>query len=302
MFWKIFSILLLLSCHPSGESVKTLRSPTYIIYGKDHRQEYHKAPFYWQEKSLAIAAQIHRHHLLRQGNSYNFVHIPKWDTPVPYCQDERFYGQPRVARCTGFLMTSDKILTAGHCLPSCPHFVWVFDYNTEVNTFTVPQNNVYSCTRSEVFHPSSQFPEGFGVVHLDRPVLHRQPLAWRTSGTIKDHEQIALMGHPLGLPLKIDLGPNNQGNPLKKNTHPLYFIANLDSFTGNSGSPIFNVQSGLVEGIAIGGEEDFVYNNEKNCYQSKRCAQDTCQGERILRIVSLLNNEKFQSTHNIHAP
>ena len=302
MFWKISPILFLLSCYPSHGPVKTPPSLTQVIYGKDHRQEHSQVSTSWQRKSHSVAAQIHRHHLSLQGDVYKLAHVPKWDVPIPYCPDEKFYGQPRIARCSGFLIASDKILTAGHCLPSCPHFVWVFDYNTNDADFSIPSDSVYTCTRSETFSPSPQFPQGFGLIHLDRPVLHRQPLAWRESGTIKNKEKVVLMGHPMGLPLKVDLGPNKRGNKLKKNAHLHYFIANLDSFIGNSGSPVLNAQSGLVEGVAIGGEEDFVYNDEKNCYQSKRCSRNTCQGESVLRILSLLNDEKFQSAHNAHTP
>ena len=286
MNYKLIPILALLSCHPTPP---THRSPliSQIIHGRDHRQEPQQVPIYWQDKSRSVAAQIHSHFLSLQGDVYQINTAHNWESSQ-YCQDEKFYGQPLAARCSGFLIAPTLILTAGHCLPSCPHFLWVFDYRMDSSPLSIPKENVYSCNHSEIIPPSTESEEGFGLVHLDRPVSsHRKPLALRKKGRIKNHERVILVGYPLGLPLKIDSGENHRGNSLRHNSHPSYFMANLDSFAGNSGSPVLNARTGLVEGLAIGGEEDFLYNFEENCYQSKYCSSGTCQGENILRITSL---------------
>ena len=124
------------------------------------------------------------------------------------------------------------------------------------------------------------------------------PLPLRKNGKIEDKDLVILMGHPMGLPLKIDLGPNGQGNTVRQNSHHLHFVANLDSYAGNSGSPVLNARTGLVEGILIGGEqEDFLLDTKNGCYQSKHCPLDACRGEAVLRITPWFH-EKLKSAHN----
>lgn len=44
-----------------------------------------------------------------------------------------------------------------------------------------------------------------------------------------------------------------------------FFMASLDAFVGNSGSPVFNKETGLVEGILVEGAEDFKEDPELLC-------------------------------------
>ena len=172
---KIVLVLLLFTCQrPPSE----LHLPTtaQIIYGKDYRQEPHHVPSLWRDKSRSVAAQIHNYYLTPKGDFYQLSSKNYWKTQS-YCQDEKFYGQPLLARCSGFLIASDLIITAGHCHSGCPYYVWVFDYNINSDISSIPRQNVYNCKSSILFHPSGQFNEGFSLIHLNRPVPpHRKPL------------------------------------------------------------------------------------------------------------------------------
>ena len=44
-----------------------------------------------------------------------------------------------------------------------------------------------------------------------------------------------------------------------------YFTANVDAFSGNSGSPIINKSTGKVEGILIEGGRDYQHNYTDAC-------------------------------------
>jgi len=70
-------------------------------------------------------------------------------------------------------------------------------------------------------------------------------------------------GHGLGLPLKFafDATLTASGNPKT----PDYLWAKLDMFAGNSGSPVFDSESGDLVGLLIGGEADFV--EKQGCMQ-----------------------------------
>ena len=58
-----------------------------------------------------------------------------------------------------------------------------------------------------------------------------------------------MAGHPFGLPMKI----TNEGL-MRDNTPVSHFVAFLDTYPGNSGSPVVDPRSGLVEGVLVEGE------------------------------------------------
>ena len=86
-----------------------------------------------------------------------------------------------------------------------------------------------------------------------------------------------VIGHPIGLLKKM------AGNAsVRSNSNPDYFIANLDTFGGNSGSPVFNADTHEVEGILVRGDTDFLPRG--NCIASMVCPVQGCRGEDCTRI------------------
>ena len=80
------------------------------------------------------------------------------------------------------------------------------------------------------------------------------------------------MGHPSGLPLKYADGAR------VFETENDYFSTNLDTFGGNSGSPVFNADTLEVEGILVRGDTDYVMDFESN---GERCMKvNICDQER----------------------
>ncbi|MEI8190645.1 MAG: hypothetical protein WCI75_13115 [candidate division NC10 bacterium] len=64
-----------------------------------------------------------------------------------------------------------------------------------------------------------------------------------------------------------------------------YFVANLDTYGGNSGSAVFSATTGLVEGILVRGENDYVWKG--GCRVSNRCPADGCRGEDVTKVSAL---------------
>ena len=95
-------------------------------------------------------------------------------------------------------------------------------------------------------------------------------------------EKLYLGGYPSGLPLKMAGGAR-----VRNNRGENYFLANLDSFEGNSGGPVFNSKGDFVEGILVGGEEDYVWSDRRECFKPKRCFNLGCNGEEVTRITSV---------------
>ena len=95
-------------------------------------------------------------------------------------------------------------------------------------------------------------------------------------------EPLVLIGQPWGLPTKV-----SHNAEVLKNDGLTWFMANLDSFEGNSGGPVFNSKGDFVEGILVGGEEDYVWSDRRECFKAKRCFNLGCDGEEITRITSV---------------
>ena len=63
-----------------------------------------------------------------------------------------------------------------------------------------------------------------------------------------------------------------------------FFVANLDTYGGNSGSPVFASDTNRVEGILVRGETDFEQ-TPAGCQISLVCPTSGCRGEDITRTT-----------------
>ena len=130
----------------------------------------------------------------------------------------------------------------------------------------------------------------YAIIELDREVLGREPLAFRTFGKPNKGDELVVIGHPSGMPLKI-----SDNAYISSFTNNIFFTANLDTFTGNSGSPVFSKhlvkRNGKlvpqVEGILVRGDRDYIYDPEKRCSYIHWCDKNKgCHGEDVTRITS----------------
>lgn len=189
---------------------------------------------------------------------------------VPACAEEPFGNQPVAAFCTGFLVGDDLIATAGHCFDeddvSFVHFVFGFEMLDAGTPVTVVNaNQVYYGI--EVVGRALGGGLDYAVIRVDRPVTApgAVPLRIRRNGTVAVGTPVGVIGHPAGLPTKIAFGTETQ---VYQNGAAGYFVANLDTFGGNSGSPVFDAATGVVEGILVRGATDYV--NMGSCFVSNQ--------------------------------
>ncbi len=205
-----------------------------------------------------------------------------------FCSQERFSNQSTAANCSGFLVGSKYIVTAGHCIRSqmdCSSYKWVFDYKVENATqsqVSVESDSVYSCTRivSRKLDNGGEL-DNYALIELDRVVTDRDVLQFRTSGRPKVGDDLVVIGHPTGLPTKI------ADNAKIRQLNPKFFVANLDTYGGNSGSAVFNNSTGVIEGILVRGENDYVYDNARACRASNYCPDTGCRGEDVVYITNV---------------
>ncbi|EQC42993.1 trypsin [Bacteriovorax sp. BSW11_IV] len=210
------------------------------------------------------------------------------------CSDEKFNGQVTSASCSGFLVEhNDKqyMVTAGHCVTSqsaCKRTAWVFDFakTSENQTeYTVPKSSVYTCSKLVERKLISSTQDDYAVIELDRVVTDREALTFRKSGDIQVGEEILVIGHPTGLPTKVA-----DDAFVRTSSNDVYFVANLDTFAGNSGSAVFNATSGEVEGILVRGHTDYTWRrgeDGKSCQAPVYCGMEECRGEDVTKITSI---------------
>jgi Trypsin-like peptidase domain len=170
---------------------------------------------------------------------------------VPICAGEPLRGQPSGPWCSSFLVAPDLVMTASHCLADwfCPFTRFVFGYRADAGgqnpVTTVPATDVYSCARVAARNET----QDWAIIKLDRPVPpSRQPLPIRTTGTVALGRPTTSIGYTLGTPVKV--APNGT---VLMNNDPVRFQTDNDIAGGNSGGPVIDSETGLVEGILSGG-------------------------------------------------
>jgi len=278
-----------------------------IIYGEDNRWDTEFYPVrMFRDKALSVAGMVSTRKLVPDSTDENYFKFFAKSATRQYgiCQSERFSEQIVLPVCTGFLVAPDVLVTAGHCVESqrvCDNFSWVFDYVE--GTERIEKRNVYKCKKvlSQKLKSSYFTFKDYAVIQLER-ATDRKPLAVRKKGKPNLGENLVVIGHPIGLPQKVADGAQVKiGNALSLLT-PLrtivrrrdFFMANLDTFQGNSGSPVFNEETGLVEGILTEGAADFVEDTENSCDQSVvRSNSGLVTDEKVFRITSVKELEEL---------
>lgn len=160
-----------------------------------------------------------------------------------------------------FLASSDTFITAAHCIEnvSCQNFSVIFDWRIEqegVYPSDINSANVYRC--SSVVYDGRERGYDFALIKLDREVRGRVPLAVERK-EIGKNSYVFVIGYPSGLPVKITSPNTSKIRSVSSTT----YVCDLDTFRGNSGSPVFDETTMKVIGIVIEGESDYIYSDGK---------------------------------------
>lgn len=257
-----------------------------VIYGDDNRLDvYETNNNMFVELAKSTAAQIANSSLSMTLNGEVQV-LGRSLQSRNICAKEKFSAQLSAARCSGFLVGEKLLVTAGHCITNdsdCASYAWVFDFkmnSANQSSMTVKSENVFHCSKI-ISRAQDGTQNDYALIQLDRAVTDRHPLQFRKEGKIADNTKLVVIGHPSGLPTKIA-----DGAEVRSNSNSVYFVANTDTYGGNSGSAVFDATTGVVEGILVRGEQDYVYDYSLGCQVSKVCATNACRGEDITRITN----------------
>lgn len=221
------------------------------------------------------------------------------------CADEPFQNQVLLGHCSGVLVSPDTFVTAGHCIENvadCANTKIVFDYNAREDgsvPTSAPEKNVYSCKSivSQALNTTDIVYEGetyqvpnldYAVIKLDRPVTGREPAKVRASGQEEVGQGLIMIGGPLGLATKVDDGAEVAPFDIFEPYNLPWFFATTDSYGGNSGSAVFNKETGEVEGLLVRGGTDLILDEARSCVRSYVCEGDTCASEQISRASQFI--------------
>ena len=234
------------------------------IYGEDSRQDvYAVSNPLFVNLAKSTAALIVKTNIKSNQNESTISGRSLGDM-FKLCPEERFRNQPSAANCSGTLVAPDIIMTAAHCYDlakqTCKEYAWVFDYKVSrenQSSVTVPSSNVYECDQVVLKEMDLNNGIDHALIKLKRPVSDRAFAKLRASGEIAVNDSLVLIGHPSGLPTKI------AGDAFVLQVLKNSFVSNVDAFSINSGSGVFNAKTGEVEGILSSGRSD--YNGKGNC-------------------------------------
>ena len=284
------SLLLLQMTSSLNAALINTTQGSSAIYGLDERKFVDKnSSATINELSKSVALIVSRDALIKQfGRTFISAKSLTDLDGVNSCLTEKFATHHSLNSCTGFLNAPDLLLSAGHCFMSaddCANKKIIFNVRAEQEIETgykVSNNLVYECSEILKNQFDAEATRDFAVIRLKEKVLDRRPLKLRSKGSLKLDDQVFMIGHPLGLPL---ISSGNTG--ITDISNPHFFKATLDSFEGNSGSPVFNSKTLEVEGILVRGEDDFVEDPVKGCYRNQVYELGT-KGEGVSRISDVL--------------
>jgi V8-like Glu-specific endopeptidase len=210
------------------------------------------------------------------------------------CPEQRFWSQTKASYCSGALVTPNLVLTAGHCISieDCKDTKILFDFrmdDTQERLAPLKQDQVYQCKR--IAARALDGKRDWALVELDRPVENREPIPLVQNHAPQYKESLFVVGHPHGLPQKIAGDGIVRDRPSRD-----WFPTNLDTVSGNSGSPVFNAQSGEIIGVHVRGDPSrFTYDSKRKCSKLRVCPKNGCkpaEASRVEEIVQFLSRVK----------
>ncbi len=261
---------------------------TAAIYGDDDRRlVFSNSTSYTKQLSLSIAAKLRSKPKAIGNNKYVISTKPLNEHVNNLCPGEKFEKAETSSNCTAFLVGEDLMVTAGHCINTqeeCDNSTWLFssEIAADLSHPIVDKADFVTCKKLINRVKNSFSKNDWAIFKVSKSTKLRPILKFRTAGKINNNAKLSVIGHPSGLPLII-----TDENKITNNDSEFLFKINSDTFGGNSGSPVFNEETGLVEGILTDGDSDYRLNKSRGCMEAYKCTAKTCKGENVVRITNI---------------
>jgi V8-like Glu-specific endopeptidase len=273
----------IVSVAPASQKTAT-RLKINAVYGGDQRVDMYDVH---DQNVLRVAdstvSVFNIGNLKTDGDGFS-INMSPMSRTMHICTDEKFADQPTPADCSGVLISSKQILTAGHCVShlNCKTTAFAFGYRMSVAGLT-PNHfsaaSVYNC--ENVISRSNTDSLDYAIVELDRDVLDHTPVPI-AQAPIESGESIYLLSHPAGTPLKY-----SPPVPVLTST-PNHFSAEVDALGGSSGGAVFSADRNELVGILVSGADDYVEDFSSNCRRINQCDPGRCEGEQSTHVGAAL--------------
>lgn len=200
----------------------------------------------------------------------------------PLCSTERFIDQPQGAISSGLLIREDLVVTTRHSVNvnRINEYLFIFGF-----TDTTPNIHVDNIYRGQAIFAIDEVAD-WVLIQLDRsaPV---ERVHWPNPPEIlPDDRAVYIIGFPCGLPMKFGGSalvrnlPGNEG-----------FIASFDAYKGNSGSPIFDIETHQLIGlVASDPVEDFVLSPTGTCCVSNKVPLEKWSGDKCVKATEFVRH------------
>ncbi len=294
LFGALLCTLSVAACGPAPEgalpgekSPETDTQQQPVVYGADHRTDVYAYPAsVLRDRAEQSTVALMRPSVINTSNPNNVTfNASSLRNAYNLCSDQRFLDDPTPAFCSGTLIDDDLVLTAGHCITSasdCSNTRFVFNfYRTAATALkTVTTADVYACSSIVARQVGTTGGRNldYAVVRLDRAATPRfVPAPIRPGSTaLPLNTGVSVIGSGSGIPFKIDDGGwVRDGRAATRD----YFVANTDTFGGNSGSGVYENGGFTVAGILVRGVTDYV--SRGSCNVVNQCTDTGCGGESI---------------------
>jgi hypothetical protein len=246
-----------------------------VVYGEDNRIEVSELDLRYLSLPQAVAGIFWKDDVIENDDRNYTIEQKSYTCPLrlPWCDSERFVDQKIGPWCSSFLVGPRLIASAGHCVEEPSRLRFVFGYTGKERAL---RRDVYDC--SKILVKVNTRTADYALFELDREVTGRIPL---NISTPSPGEGLVMVGFPMGLPMKADFGQ-------VRGMSEFLLVADLDAFSGNSGSLVASNKTLNVVGILIAGNQDFQI-DLSGCCKTKKCSSLGCLGTwEILTKASLL--------------
>jgi hypothetical protein len=259
----------------------------HTFYGRDDRQDVYQLAGQNLADSDSVVALFLDSQVNDLGDGTAELLTGNYGDYYNLCPSERFREQPIGSFCSGVLVAPDIIATAAHCIKgkTLADIRFVFGYHMrdkDTPELIISNTDIYSGVEVIAWQLDENTGADWALIRLDRIVVNHRIARIREQGTISDSQTLHVIGHPKGLPAKFA-----GGGTVRDNRYRAVFVENLDAYPGNSGSPVFNSTTHVVEGLQVRGKKNsFVKQGE--CFVSRVCPDAGCSGGLTVRTTEFI--------------